>query len=294
MSVEQPKIYQPENLADFLVRENSDLWAVAGKERKGPFDIVMDFGHSRDWMRTPVRWEKRIQSNNRPEMVFLGLEKENWAIRQGMEILTRIANHPGMGSGSPKDRGLYRQILTSVYQELALAVLQRIKQEDVLVFSPKNGGIFVEEVYKKWGYGFADQKFFDYRMARVQKEDGSLMVGIKIGKSDLAEIADYRTFVFADDCLASDISAWGTLEIIKEQLIKKGVDLLKARVIIAVSAATQRGFENLTSSATLNYFGFGSIEAIAVIPVFQMTGHFYLQHPDGRYVVGDMGEWTIP
>ncbi len=130
-------------------------------------------------------------------------------------------------------------------------------------------------------------------MSRILGADGRLMVGVKFGENN-PKITDARTFVFADDCLASDISAWGTLEIIKDKLIKQGIFPSEAKVLIAVSAATQRGFESLLSVESRRHFGFGKMEAIGVIPVYQMTDNFYLQHPDGSYVVGDMGKWTRP
>ena len=81
---------------------------------------------------------------------------------------------------------------------------------------------------------------------------------------------------------------------ISQALIKAGVNPNSSRVIIAVSAATQKGLESLLSETTRVYFGFGNIEAIVAAPVYAMDEHYYLIHPDGRYVVGDMGNYTRP
>jgi hypothetical protein len=84
------------------------------------------------------------------------------------------------------------------------------------------------------------------------------------------------------------------MEMVKEALIVARIPLTKARVLIAISAATQRGSESLLSPETKQHFGFGDIKAVVGMPVYKMDSHFYLQHPDDRYVVGDMGNWTQP
>lgn len=130
-------------------------------------------------------------------------------------------------------------------------------------------------------------------MSRVQRNDGGLMVGATFGDNN-PTIVKYKRFVFADDCLASDISAFATLELIKEKLARAKVPLSEAEILVTVSAATQRGLKSLLSQNTLDHFGFGSIKAVVGTLVYQMDEHFYLQHPSGRYVVGDMGNWTKP
>lgn len=290
IEIEKPKNYQKENLPDFITKEGSEFWVVVGQERKGPFDLVMDFGLSRDWMRTKVRWELEVHQNKGNNFVFLAFD--NPLVKREMRAITDLVNNGKRNFRNPVDRGEYRKHLIMVYQYLAEEVQRKIGPEDALIFAPKPAGILIEEIYRK--LGFSKDDFFDYQMSRIQKDDGGLLVGIKLGKNN-PKIENYQTIVFTDDCLASDVNAWATLELIKEGRPKNKISLLNVYAIIAVTAASQKGFENLTSQATLNYFGFGTIEAVAAIPVYHwMTKNFYLQHPDGRYVVGDMGEWTKP
>lgn len=289
--IEKPEVYQKENLPKFLsCCENGLLLVQEGFVKEGgvgPYDLVMDFGHSRDGLREPVPQNERILVNKRSDLIYLGFESPGIATK--MEAITQLANDPSRSYGKPEDRREYRENLRFVYQSLATEVEQRLGWHNALIFPPKNGGIFVREVFQD--QGFPESGFFDYQMSRILGKDGRLMVGVKFGENN-PKITDARTFVFADDCLASDISAWGTLEMIKDKLTRQGIFPTEARVIIAIGAATQKGLESLLSQEVRNHFGFGSLEAIAGIPVCQMTENFYLQHPDGRFVVGDMGKWT--
>lgn len=254
----------------------------------GPYHYVMDFGHSRDSLKIEVPLDERITANTRKDLVFLGFD--NPVVTEAMEAITDLANDPDRGYNRHEDRLEYREHLKTIYELLAKEVKGRIAGRKTLVFSPKNGGIFVQEVYEECG--FPPQDFFDYRMSRVLINDGGLMLGTRIGEKN-PKIIDYRTFVVADDCLASDISVFGTLEMIKMELVKVNIPPSEAEVIIAVSAGTQRGLESLLSLESKEHFGFGKVEAVTGIPVYLMTEDFYLQHPDGRYVVGDMGRWTL-
>jgi len=292
--IEKPETYQKENLPPFLFCDENRLFWVKDNFVKeggiGPYDEIFDFGHSRDCLREPVPPNERITTNTRKDLVYLCFE--NPVIVEKMALITQLANDPTKSYENQEDRQEYRKNLGVVYQVLAEKVRQRIGWQNALIFPPKNGGIFVKEVYEQAGFPYGSS-FFDYRMSRILGEDGRLMVGVKFGENN-PMITDARVFVFADDCLASDISAWGTLEYIKQELARWHIFPSEARVIIAVAAATQRGLESLLSPEAKNHFGFGSLETVAGIPVYQMTKNFYLQHPDGRYVVGDMGKWTRP
>ena len=261
---------------------------VAEGARLGPYDVVMDFGTSRAGLRGLVPQEQRL-SGDSDNLMVLGFKQP--LIREAMSTLTDLANDPSRSSENSDDRHAYRTALKRVYQEMAVEVDDWAGNKKALVFAPKNGGIFVQEVFEEMGFPPSD--FLNYRMSRVQKNDSGLIVGTTFGVNN-PRITDYRKFVFADDCMASDISAFATMEIIKEALAKANVPLSEAEVLIAVSAATQRGLESLLSQSTKDYFGFGSIKAVAGMPVYKMDSHFYLQHPDDRYVVGDMGNWTQP
>ena len=298
-TVDAPRIFQPEglHLPPFL-RRTLDGQLVIDKNyagegaRLGPYDTVMDFGTSRANLRGLVPEEERLTANNR-NLNVLGFWQPE--IREAMDTITDLANDPSRSSENPDDRREYREHLAVVYKAMAKEVDDWVFAggDSPLIFAPKNGGVFVQEVFEEKGHFFPTD-FFNYRMSRVQDKDSGLMVGITYRKKENPEISTYRRFVFADDCMASDISAYATMEMIREALVKARVPLSQAEVLIAVSAATQRGLESLLSPRTKFHFGFESIRAITGVLAYQMDGHFYLQHSDGRYVVGDMGNWTQP
>jgi len=292
MPIEKPIVYPEVNLPFFLTR-GSDGRLVADKDflkegSLGPFDRVIDFGSSRDSIREEVPPENRITANLWPELTYLGFDIPIVASR--MRDICRLANDPNRSFNNPADREEYRSHLKIVYKELARSVAGRIDPQSALITPPKNGGIFVQEVYQE--IGFPAENFLDYRMSRLLGKDGRLMVGVRLADKN-PKISAFRNFVFADDCLASVISAWGTCEMIKEELEKESA-LSEARVIIAVSAATQRGLTSLLSIESRRHFGFGRMEAVAAVPVYRLSEDYYLLEDNGNYTVGDMGKWSLP
>lgn len=265
--------------------------------RLGPYDTVMDFGTSRASLRGLVPQEERL-TDNVNNLTVLAFEQP--LVGQAMDMISLMANDHTKSSTVSDDRRDYRGHLARVYKAMAEEVITWGGKEG-LIFPPLNGGRFVKDVFEGVFKGPLKEdstdlpvgNYFDYRMSRVQTRNGGLMVGTTVNK-DNPQIADFRRFVFADDCLASDISAFGTLEMIKGELKAANVPISEAEVLITVSAATQRGVESLLSPEARKHFGFGSIKLVAGILVYQMNDHFYLQHPDGTYVVADMGEWTKP
>jgi len=294
-SIEGPQISRateglvlPSHLRNVRGKLMIDPHYVSKEARRGPYDIVMDFGASRAQLKDLVPESQRLKENT-GNITVLGFQQPE--IRQAMAVITDLANDPNKNSENPNDRQKYRESLGLVYYAMATDVTGWAGKDDVLIFSPMNGGIFVQDVFEEAGFAASD--FFKYRMSRVQGNDGGLMVGVTLGKNN-PEISSYRRFVFADDCIASDISAFGTLEIIKEALIAENISLSETKVLFTVSAATQRGLESLLSPETRDHFGFADMRAVTGISVYEMDGHFYLRDPDGRYVVGDMGNWTQP
>lgn len=296
MNVEKPRFYKEVDAEPlpFCLFHDPEGYLRVDKNfikegSEGPYHYVMNFGHSRDSLRIEVPPNERVTANTREDLVFLGFD--NPVVTEAMAAITRLVNNPARSYDCREDRLKYREYLKTVYELLAEEVKNRIEGKEALVFPPKNGGIFVQEVCEKCG--FPKQDFFDYRMSRVLMDsDEGLMLGIRIGERN-PKIIDYRTFVIADDCLASDISVFGTLEIIKMKLLEASISPSNTDVIIAVSAGTQRGLESLLSPESKDYFGFGKIEAIAGVPVFQMTDGFYLLDSKGGYRVGDMGKYTL-
>lgn len=278
------------NLPEFVVREGSALWIVDGEKKEGPFDYVFDFGSSRDWMRTKTRYEIEWNSNNKIKgpVCFLAFDKP--LIERHMAGISELVNNPGRSGNNPTDRAEYRHHLRIVYAQLAQEMEKRIGLEETLIFAPKPAGILIEEAFKQ--PNFSQRGFFDYRLKRIQRETGELTVGIKLGKTN-PDIKDYDSFVLFFDCLATDVSVWSTLELIRERVDQNS--LLKTRILVVSTAASQRCLEHLISGEVLNYFGFGTIEALAATPVFhEMNKHYDLvfDWPKDRLAVGNMSEWT--
>jgi len=189
----------------------------------GEYTIVWDFEGSKDSLRQEVPEKERITANTGGSITFLGFEDPE--IRSSMEALTRLANDPGKTFDNSDHREEYRGYLAEVYRRLAAEVKNRLNGERALFFTPKNGGIYVRDIFTEEGIPSSD--FYDYRMSRVLVTDETgqnhLNVAAKFGPEN-PEICDYETFVFGDDCIASDISSTATLEFISSKLKEKGVE----------------------------------------------------------------------
>ena len=281
-----------ETLPSFLIQNFDGTLSVDSKiapEHAGSkYQQIFDFGTSRQSLRGLIPQETRI-IHNRLDLTILGLSHE--FVNLQMTKITDIANDPNKSWKNAYDRREYRETLGSVYLELAKQVKNMIDpNKPTLFFPPKNGGIFVEDQYRKV-FTDINSRFYDYRMSRIWIQGGYLMVGVNEGPNN-PDIAKFKQFVISDDCIASDVSVWGTLEMIKEKLSTANAPLNEIDIVIAVSAATQAGIESLLSEETKADFGFKSIRAVVATLAHQMNEHYYLQHPDGRQVVGDMGSWT--
>ena len=295
-SVEGPQIFRstesPDSFPSYLPRDPDGLiWIdnrfVVEGARRGPYEIVMDFGTSRAPRRDLVPEAQRLREDI-DGLTVLAFQEPT--IQQAMDTLSVLANDPNKSSDEPTSRQEYRDKLALVYQAMARKVIDW-GGRDALILAPKKGGIFVQDVFED--AGLPKEIFFDYRMSRVQRRDGGLMLGVTFGK-DNPEISKFRKFVIADDCMASEISIFGSLELIKGKLEEAKIPLSEVEILITTSAATQRGLESLLSQETGDYFGFSSVRTVVGTLVYEMDDHFYLRHPDGRFVVADMGDWTQP
>lgn len=296
LNAEQPRFYEKgkNNFPEYIIQEPNGLLSVspnfAPEHAGSKYQMIIDFGITRQTLRGLIPEKKRIHEN-RHDLIILSLHDE--LVTDIMANITTIANDPNKSWKNSQDRREYRTALGSVYLEVAKTTKKLLDPEKpTLFFPPKNGGIYVEKMFRQV---FTDPKkaFYDYQMSRIWTIDQGLMVGVNIGPNN-PNIADFRQIVISDDCIASDVSAWGTMEMIKEETQKNNVLTNEVDVVIAVSAATQAGIESLLSDEAKEHFGFKSIRAVVATLAHQMNDHYYLQHPDGRQVVGDMGNWTKP
>jgi hypothetical protein len=280
-------------LPDYLDRDaNGQLWIkdtfVDTGARLGAYDYVFNFGTSESLLRGLVPEKQRL-TENIDGLTVLGFK--DLTIKQAMNRISVLANEPDEDPDNPSDdkKKQYRDELEHVYDAMAKEALGWAGDDDVLVLTPKMGGVFVQEVFEK--AGFPPENFFDYRMSRVQRNDGGLMLGSTIAEKN-PDITKFKKFVIADDCLASRISTLATIMLIKKKYEEAKLDFSEVEILITVSAASQRGAESLLSQETKDELGFGSIKIVTGTLVYQMNDHFYLQNPDGTLAVGDMGKLT--
>lgn len=253
------------------------------KLRGDGWEKVYNYGHSKDNLRKPI-----VAANVRNDIRYLGFDDKSGEILAAMEKITEIANTGDVESR--KDRQAYRNQLEKVYKKMAEKLKEKIGDRKGLIFPPKNGGIFVKEVYEKMGF----ENFYDYQMSRQHGENGELMVAVKEEKNN-PKMEDFEVYVIADDCIASDVSADATLRKIKRYLEEREILIKDKEIIITVSAASVRGVESLIESNS--ELGYGKIEVIAATPVYEMSDNFYLIERRGDQVlqvVGDMGNWSKP
>jgi hypothetical protein len=296
--VEGPRIYQTQSI-ELQPLTDSDpvrydahgkVWikeeiALEGA-RLGPYDRAFDFETTREPLKGLVPLEQRLTANT-DRLTVLAFDDQ--LVEQAMNALTKIANTTATDNAEAIID--YRGHLARVYRPMAETLIER-GWSDALIFTPKNGGIFVREVFE--AAGISADNFFDYRLSRVQKKDDGLMIGATFGENN-PKIKDYRRFVFADDCIASDISSFATLEILKEQLEEAGVPLSEVEIMITVSIANQRAIESILSPEMLEHFGFKNIKAVVGTLAYQTNSHFYLLTPNEdreEMAVGDMGART--
>lgn len=282
------EIYRPrKDLPPFLLETVDGQLMIAPSyanegARLGPYDLVVDFGTSREALRRPVSEDEEIKSDTED---FSVLSFRQPRIRKALERITDLVNKPG-NPENVEDRYIYRENLREVYWAMAEAVADWVDTDDVLVLSPKNGGIFVQEVFEQ--AGIPRDSFFDYRLSRVQKrEDHGLMVGATVAKEN-PDVKKYKKIVIADDCLASDISIASTIQLLKQM----GVSPEETELMVTVSVASQRGLESLVSPEAKKAFGFKSMKVVVGDIAPGLNEHFYLLRRDGRAFVGDMGEYT--
>ena len=277
---------------------NPDILPPDSEQKDMEFDMVVDFGLTLKHLQEPVPVNERIISNQ-PHLTILGLRDPD--VISQMSKITEIANDPAKNPDNPQDRKEYRNNLKQIYQKIAYALKEKIGDDETAILAPKNGGKFVKEIAEKILTG-ENIQWIGYRMSRIQKKDGGLMVGTIFDENN-PDLSKAKKLVFFDDCMASFISCKATLEMIKSDLVEKGVEINSKEILIAVSAGVQRSMQEITSDEAQKYFGFKDINALTGILVYAMNDHYHLISTEIdpktgekiiKQVVGDMGSWTKP
>jgi len=89
----------------------------------------------------------------------------------------------------------------------------RVWDFGAVLFSPKRGGELVAQFFELFG-DFPKDKIVDYELKRVVMENGTILAGVR--NFDFSHKIDKETTViFGDDCLASYISAYVTLDLVR-------------------------------------------------------------------------------
>lgn len=271
-------------------------FAVAGA-RLGPYDEVVNYRTSQSPLRVQVPESERLKLST-SELTVLGFEQPE--VLEAMTAITRLVNQQGRSATHADDRAEYKANLRVAYRAMARKAIEWVGKDRPLFLTPKTGGIYLQKEFEQvfLEMGLPEQDFFDFRMSRVLGINEDLLLGVTYGENN-PDIADYDCFVICDDCMASRISTDRTAGIIRENRLKRGnIALPQTRVLITVSAGTQRGVESFLSPQVRAAFGFGQMQASIGIPVFEMNDHYYLveprSHPNSKYrqIVDDMGEWT--
>jgi len=198
--LEQITIYSPEGnvLPSYLHRnEKGNLFFNQSRVIEGgkdsEYQYVFDYGTTQERMKRLVPEKLRIIKNTRKDLTFLGFD--DLSVIAHMNRITEIANDPNKNYGNSDDRREYRTELTSVYQKLVGKIKNRIDINKTLFFAPKNGGIFVRQVYEE--AGVPSENFIDYKLSRVLVENATkkpgLMVGMVLGSKN-PNIANYNQF----------------------------------------------------------------------------------------------------
>lgn len=283
--IEHPFLYQSEftRLPHYL-RNTSDGLTVTDsiiEGEPGPYELVFDFGHSRDHLRDRVPVAERVTANTR-NVRFLGLKIPFLA--QAMHNITRINR-----DSKPEDvkaRLEYQRNLFRVFKAIGNEVKKELKKTrgKTVFFPPKNGGDLIRAFFQESGIINDPRTVVDYELKRVLTKD-RLMVGYR--QSYFPDLSGVETAVICDDCLATDVSVSATINLVRQ--INPGI----RKFLVAVSAATQRGVE-----ALLDEFPDIDLQIIAATPVFLLDEQNYLRrtaeegYPNNEYAVGDMGAWS--
>ena len=285
------EIYQPKKeivLPGYISEQNGQFWVaqdVTAEGSPGPYDCLWSFGHGLESARKIVPPQERITQSTE-KLIFLGLA--DTGLKKSLEKNTRLVNEPEANPDDLQLRLAYQQNLAVVYQTIVPKVLELAIGKSVL-FSPKRGGELIAQFFKLYG-DFPEDRIVDYVLKRIVLNDGSILAGVR--NFDFCPSIDSETtIIFGDDCLASYISAYATLSLIKNRACGQPM-----RLVTGVSTATQRGVKQLEIAA--GHFGYSSFRFVGGLPVFGMTNEYYLLRlPDegfseNTYAVGDMGLWT--
>jgi len=223
------------------------------------FDAIYPFGFSRSRLIDTVPPKERI-THNTERVIYVGFSDPDVSV--AMKEITRI---------------------NATHLE---------DPETTVFFPPLNGGALIKAFFQQLGLiTDPERQVADFELKRMLRTNGELMVGVREHRYPEGQ---FKTGVVLDDCLASDVSASTTID-----LMLRHYPTVE-NILVVTSAATQRGVELL-----LKEWNDVDLRVTAATPVFAMTWNFYLLRtkeeegfefliPPLPLYVGDMGQWAVP
>jgi uracil phosphoribosyltransferase len=186
----------------------------------------------------------------------------------------------------------YQKTLSKIFRKLSEVLISQVDVNKSVFFPPLRGADLVSAFLQAEGVIPNPSQIVNYELKRDYATDAKLpVVGIK-DKNAYPE-GKFESAIFIDDCLASDVSASASIDLIKSNYPK----LENENIVIVVSAATQRGVEALIKE-------YPGIRIIVGTLVYSMNESFYLMrtpqeidqagmpYKEGIPFVGDMGAWA--
>lgn len=279
------KIYnQDSRLPEFISVQGDRLHIAGAKEGKpGPYNRVYDFGHSQEPLRAIVPLEERVTKNTKT--VIWG-EFKHPSIGESMRRITRINRDNPPENNFP--RTAYQFEVYETFRKMKPAIRKSLKGATVF-FPPKNGGALVRAMFQELELiEDSEEQVVDYELKRVLGADDRLMVGVIHGSYPEG---NFETVCFADDCLASMVSAWASADLAREHYPKAD------NFVGVVAAGAQRGVMAMDQELE-QHFRFPQHTFNAGALVLQMSSNYYLERTEnegfepGTQFVGDMGKWA--
>ncbi|MBU2036015.1 hypothetical protein KKC36_01005 [Patescibacteria group bacterium] len=278
-----------------LVKLENGKWEIQGQIPQegpsGPFDRIYNYGNLKHLIGV-IPENERYDSSNFPAGEVLSFKNPN--LKENINKVSEIANH--LFPDLPENRFLYQKELFPIFFEITKKLKKRIdkdnnlKEKNYVIFPPLKGGEFVAAsiLYsaKKIGWEIPLKNIANIEEKRIKMPDGKMFLGINI--NHLPKINADTSIIYADDCLATNISTKSCLLLIAElQQIKKDKIKVKINSTAVYAVAHQKSIHEL-------YKNYGT-KIITGGLAYELDSNFYIKNPDNPenpFKVGDMGEWT--
>lgn len=264
----------------------SSLPSLVGKK----FTSIWSDGVSRTPLQEPIPIEERVLPL--PENVFVLSHSQTDNIGIALQNITEINKNDGDKIKDPKVRVKYQKRLAEIYEPIGELLKTNLNMRKALWLPPDNGAALPFSIMQYFGVVKKPENKVVYEEKRDYLLDGKPVVGII--ETSYPE-GDFETAIFLDDCLATDVSASASIDLIRE--LKKNKYPNIKNIIVVVSVATLSGLRALAQK-------YSDVKIIAGAVVYAMNSKNYLvrttdeldiegnPYTEDIQVVGDMGGWA--